>query len=666
MSEDVNPVELMITETGKCTIIIPFLQLEVKQLLNIEDGTVNWEDLETSLNLIKGLNVKFCPGINCNSDLASWPNFKIFLEPFPRVQSTLCPVFYASEKKSKVGQCIYCLRGSKVLSNKKKRKREEDPNTKAKRTKVESKYPISKLTPRSLKTRLASIKRSRRSLNNRIVKLESQLEHKDLLLNTEQSDEIDSILRLLNSDFKDDVDKAIMESGENSELLKVAWQRDSENKLKHDRRYFYEDQKKCGEGYNGNRWSPITIRIALSIFSRSPAAYKALKSFNIFKLPSASTLKKRSQVYDNTPGINHNYLCEQQQKYEELKIQTQNKGSPIPKGDGLLIFDEVKVIEKLIWNSKNHKFIGFAMEEKEFPLLNDISNEVSEPKPTQYILQFFWRDLTSKFDLIGPYFTFGSPVRQDNLLPCILESLRTLNSYGFSTSVLVCDGASSNLAVIKKTVGQDTFSYNIEDADKGYQVNPSFENPFWPGHRIYWMICPSHELKSLINSLYSSYPSRTKCFQRNGVGFGWQNLIDMHQREIQRQKNGLLRYIPKMHASYITRDAWTKLNVKPAKIMQQPQLLSELYAHSHNSSEFLPSRESAYECYLYLRACSQLFENGFLSKGRVFSPVDKEIGSVKEGYQYFADWLTEILKKDPQINLKAPKQKEFLSWQKRD
>ena len=43
---------------------------------------------------------------------------------------------------------------------------------------------------------------------------------------------------------------------------------------------------------SGNRFSVITLRIALAIFSRNKAAYEALKSFEILSLPSVSTLKQ--------------------------------------------------------------------------------------------------------------------------------------------------------------------------------------------------------------------------------------------------------------------------------------------------------------------------------------------------------------------------------------
>ncbi len=50
--------------------------------------------------------------------------------------------------------------------------------------------------------------------------------------------------------------------------------------------------------------------------------------------------------------------------------------------------------------------------------------------------------------------------------------------------------------------------------------------------------------------------------------FGWNVIINMWLRECERLNTGVARRVPKLLPSYIERDAWTKLNVAPAKIMQ--------------------------------------------------------------------------------------------------
>ena len=72
----------------------------------------------------------------------------------------------------------------------------------------------------------------------------------------------------------------------------------------------------------------------------------------------------------------------------------------------------------------------------------------------------------------------------------------------------------------------------------------------------------------MVAALYSSRQGGTKNFTRDGIAFGWHTIIDMWERDLQRTSKGCLTNLPGMKENYIRRDGWTRLNVKPAKIMQ--------------------------------------------------------------------------------------------------
>ena len=72
----------------------------------------------------------------------------------------------------------------------------------------------------------------------------------------------------------------------------------------------------------------------------------------------------------------------------------------------------------------------------------------------------------------------------------------------------------------------------------------------------------------MINALYSSQNVGTKSFSMGGTDFGWKAIMAMYQRECSRRNKGRARMVPRLREAYILRDAWTKLNVSPAKIMQ--------------------------------------------------------------------------------------------------
>ena len=74
----------------------------------------------------------------------------------------------------------------------------------------------------------------------------------------------------------------------------------------------------------------------------------------------------------------------------------------------------------------------------------------------------------------------------------------------------------------------------------------------------------------MIDALFSSKDSGTKLFTRDAqhCSFGWDTIIAMYKREVSRAKQQLTRMVPRMKEVHCVRDAWTKLNVSPAKIMQ--------------------------------------------------------------------------------------------------
>lgn len=72
----------------------------------------------------------------------------------------------------------------------------------------------------------------------------------------------------------------------------------------------------------------------------------------------------------------------------------------------------------------------------------------------------------------------------------------------------------------------------------------------------------------MVSALYSSREGKSKCFYLEGVRFGWSTIVDMFTREANRARSGVPRRVPGLRESYVYRDVWTRLNVKPAKIMQ--------------------------------------------------------------------------------------------------
>lgn len=115
-----------------------------------------------------------------------------------------------------------------------------------------------------------------------------------------------------------------------------------------------------------------TIYIALAVFSRSSSAYEALKGFNILQLPSRATLQSYTGAFLHDQGANSACIADQVAQFVLFCQQNKKEGKQESMQDGVLIFDEVKVVSRLMWNSRSQTLIGLAMDHHELCSLGDL------------------------------------------------------------------------------------------------------------------------------------------------------------------------------------------------------------------------------------------------------------------------------------------------------
>jgi hypothetical protein len=131
--------------------------------------------------------------------------------------------------------------------------------------------------------------------------------------------------------------------------------------------------------------------------------------------------------------------------------------------------------------------MGFAMSSDDFASLHDVYEglETDEKcQKTTYVMQFLWRDLSSDFDVIGPYFTCPSTVETCFLHSIVVRTMLAFTQFGFSVRALLCDGTSTNLALLKLLCGH---------SDGTDAITPWFTSPF-DGTKVFLIICPSHQV----------------------------------------------------------------------------------------------------------------------------------------------------------------------------
>ena len=120
-------------------------------------------------------------------------------------------------------------------------------------------------------------------------------------------------------------------------------------------------------------------------------------------------------------------ISKQVDKYKIFQQSCETEKKLKPKSIGVLIFDEVKVVSSLIWNSRSHQIVGLAMTEEVQASLHDVFQSFDKnhrTKQTSYILQFLWRDLTSLFDIVGPYYTSEETMPSKVICSCIFETIK--------------------------------------------------------------------------------------------------------------------------------------------------------------------------------------------------------------------------------------------------
>lgn len=168
---------------------------------------------------------------------------------------------------------------------------------------------------------------------------------------------------------------------------------------------------------------------------------------------------------------------------------------------------------------QSNRFTGLASTANDMATLQDVSEELKAPQTVKasYIMQFLWRDLTSDFDVIGPYFSSGKGMECKFVISCLMTTIQAFHIYGFKTMAVVCDGASTNFKAIKYLTTGKSGAYGINEdlhAEEPHRVKTWMLNP-WTNAKLFFIPCPSHQAIML-----NFYCISTQFF--------WQSNLNLH------------------------------------------------------------------------------------------------------------------------------------------
>ena len=138
---------------------------------------------------------------------------------------------------------------------------------------------------------------------------------------------------------------------------------------------------------------------------------------------------------------------------------------------------------------------AIAMNAESLPSLHDIFRILDEDHCSHqatYILQFMWRDVTSKADVTGPYFTSETNLETKFLVSCLFEEMFVFECYDFEVAA-ACD-LCCNLCLLKHLCGvTGQYGTNPEAEGGVRKVLSSFTN-LYTGDKTYLIICLFHQV----------------------------------------------------------------------------------------------------------------------------------------------------------------------------
>ena len=178
------------------------------------------------------------------------------------------------------------------------------------------------------------------------------------------------------------------------------------------------------------------------------SSYDALRSTGVLTLPSERTLRDYTHWIKSGIGfqsaVNEQLIKEADVKEEKDKYYV------------VLLFDEMKIREDLVFDKHSCELVGFVnlgeinnvLTEFERQCKGETDAVFAESAVATHMLTFMVRGIFTKLEF--PYAQFPTRgVTADRLYPIIWDAVRNLEGCGLKVMVIVCDGASPNRIFFK-------------------------------------------------------------------------------------------------------------------------------------------------------------------------------------------------------------------------
>jgi hypothetical protein len=231
------------------------------------------------------------------------------------------------------------------------------------------------------------------------------------------------------------------------------------------------------------RWDKCIIQQCLTLWNRSPQAYKSLRDSGMLILPHPKLLQKYKNVIKQKPGLNS-------EMFEWMDVEANRNNAD---RNGGVIFDEMSVQQDLSMESLGGQmqFAGLidCGPENEAVISLIEQNVSSEAKMATHILQFIFLGNDGFRFPFAFYPTNG--INAPQLFILFWRAIRMLSNWNFSVDCCCMDGAVCNRSLMGMCLASRDNNFNVNSI-------------FYPSHEVTMLMDYSHVVKRIRNNISSS------------------------------------------------------------------------------------------------------------------------------------------------------------------
>ena len=262
------------------------------------------------------------------------------------------------------------------------------------------------------------------------------------------------------------------------------------------RRLFWKQQFQAARTKDARQmlWHPCMIRWCLNLKLLSSAAYHSLRTSGFIKLPSERTLRDYTHFIKSKSGFNSaldQFLADESQ-VEDL---------PEWKRHFVLVFDEMKIKEGLVFDKHEAEVVGFVdmgdISTKLADLERQCSTNQQHPPIATHMLVLMVRGVFT--GLRFPYAHFPTTTtKAEHLFEIMWEAIERIEHKKLKVIAVTADGASSNRKMFRM--------HGESQSSQPYSPVYKTTNPYSDdGRPLYFMSDVSHLLKTVRNNWSHSF-----------------------------------------------------------------------------------------------------------------------------------------------------------------